>query len=62
MKATLRARPPKVNVNVEFCQGSCADGRVRRYGAQWADPKMGQSLLRVHRRTAWDRGQGSEHA
>ena len=56
MKATLRAPLLKVNINVEFCQGSRADGRVRRYGALWADPDLGQSPLRAHRTTAWDRG------
>ena len=56
MKATLRAPLLKVNINVELCQGSRADGRVCRYGTQWADPGLGQSPLRVHRTTAWDRG------
>jgi hypothetical protein len=56
MKATLRAPLLKVNINVELCQGSRADGGVCRYGTQWADPGLGQSPLRVHRTTAWDRG------
>ena len=47
MKATLRAPLLKVNTNVELCQGSRADGRVRRYGALWADPDLGQSPLRA---------------
>jgi len=54
MKATLRAPLLKVNINVELCQGSRADGGVCRYGTQWADPGLGQSPLRVHRTTAWD--------
>ena len=49
MKPTLLSPLPKVNVNVEFCQGSWADDRVAVTGLGGPAPDLGHSPLRVHR-------------
>ena len=54
MKATLRSPLPKVNIDVELCQRSCAGGRGAATGPSGRTPDLGQSPLSVHRTTAWD--------